>query len=223
MNETNKGTSAFQEILTYMFKDPNWISKILLGALFGIIPILNFVTFGYALRVIHSVKDDVEFPLPEWGKDFGKYFVDGILMAVISFLYGIPAWILSGIAGGIGGSSSSAFATLIAVLFGLLALVYGIALVFLVQAAYINFAIKGNFGAAFEFGRVIEIVKQHAARLLFTVILAVIVGILIAIVTLVLGIIPCIGWLLAWIISFAAAFYVLLVLAYNCGIVAKSA
>jgi len=61
MNDINfKYTGNFGETLTYMFKDPKWVSKVLLGALFGIIPIVNFVTGGYVLRVIDNIRADTD-------------------------------------------------------------------------------------------------------------------------------------------------------------------
>jgi hypothetical protein len=223
MNDFNfKYTGNFGETLTYMFKDPKWVGKVVLGALFGIIPILNFVTAGYALRVIDNVRSDTEPPLPEWGGDFGQLWVRGLVLAVIAFLYGIPMWILSAIIGGVVGSSRSGGATAVAVIFGLIAFVYGIALIFWMQGAIVNYAIKGNFGAGFEFGTIWDLVKQNAGRMLLTVVFVVVVSIIIGVLSAILNIIPCIGCVLSWIVGFAAAFYTLLVVAHNCGIIAKS-
>ena len=36
-----------QQNLVYMFKDANWLSKILVGALVSLVPILNFAAYGY--------------------------------------------------------------------------------------------------------------------------------------------------------------------------------
>jgi hypothetical protein len=223
MNDINfKYTGNFGETLTYMFKDPKWVGKVLLGALFGIIPILNFVTAGYALRVIDNVRSDTEPPLPEWGGDFGQLWVKGLVLAVIGFIYGIPVWILSGIAGGVGGSSRSGGATAVAVIFGLLAFALLILLFFWIQGAIINYAIKGNFAAAFEFGTIWELIKKSAGRMVLTVVFLAVVSIIIGVISAVLNIIPCIGCVLSWVVSFAAAFYALLVVAHNCGIIAKS-
>jgi hypothetical protein len=223
MNDINfKYSGNFGETLTYMFKDPKWVGKVLLGALFGIIPILNFVTAGYALRVIDRVRSDTEPPLPEWGGEFGQLWIKGLILAVIGFIYGIPLWILSGIAGGVGSSSRSGGATAVAVIFGLIAFVYAILLVFWMQGAIVNFATKGNFAAGFEFGTIWDLIKKSAGRMLLTVVFVVVVSIVIGIISGVLNIIPCIGCVLSWVIGFAAAFYTLLVVAHNCGIIAKS-
>jgi hypothetical protein len=223
MNDINfKYTGNFGETLTYMFKDPKWVGKVLVGALFGIIPIVDLVVGGYALRVIDNVRSNTEPPLPEWGGDFGKLWMRGLVLAVIGFLYGIPVWILSAIAGAIGGNSRSGGVTVVAVLVGLIAFVLAILLFFWIQGAIINFAIKGNFGAAFEFGTIWDMIKKNAGRMLLTVVFVVVVSVIIGVVTGVLNIIPCVGCVLSWIIGFAAGFYTLLVVAYNCGMIAKS-
>ena len=223
MNDINfKYTGNFGETLTYMFKDPKWVSKVLLGALFGIIPILNFVTAGYALGVINNVRGDKEPPLPEWGGDFGKLWVSGLVLAVIGFLYGIPVWILSGVVGAVAGSSSSGTATAVAVILGLIAFAFAILLFFWIQGAIVNYAVKGRFAAAFEFGTIWALIKKSAGLMLLTAVFMVVVSIIIGIVSGVLNIIPCIGCVLSWVVAFAAAFYTLLVVAHNCGIIAKS-
>lgn len=223
MNDINfKYTGNFGETLTYMFKDPKWVGKVVVGALFGIIPIVNFVVGGYALRVVDNVRGDREPPLPEWGGDFGKLWVSGLILAVIGFLYGIPVWILSGIAGAVGGDTRSGGVTAVAVIVGLIAFVLAILLFFWIQGAIINYAIKGNFAAAFEFGTIWDMIKRNAGRMVLTVVFVVVVSIIIGVVSAVLGIIPCIGCLLSWIVGFVAGFYTLLVVAYNCGIIAKS-
>ena len=45
-----------------MFKDANWLSKILVGALVSLVPILNFAAYGYAVQTTRNIRDD-EAPL----------------------------------------------------------------------------------------------------------------------------------------------------------------
>jgi hypothetical protein len=224
MNDINlKDPASFKEQLVFMFADPKWVTKILIGALLGCVPILNFVLGGYALRVINNTRTDEQPTLPEWSPGFGKFWTEGLMVVVIGFLYGIPAWILSAIVGAVaGGSNSQGAAIAVAVIFGLILLVYGIALIFWIQGALINYAVKNKFGAAFEFGVIWEIVRKNLGRLALTVILAVVVGIIVGVISAILGLIPCIGWIIVWILSFASGFYVLLVLSHNCGVVARS-
>ena len=223
MNDINfKNTGNFGETLSYMFKDPKWVGKLLLGALFGIIPIVNFVTGGYILRVIDNVRTDTEPPLPEWGGDFGKMWTSGLILWIIGLIYGIPLWILSGIIGGVAANADSGAMTAVAVIFGLIALAYAILVIFWVQGVIVNYAVKRNFGAGFEFGNIWALIKANAGRMLMTVVFVVVVSIIIGVVSAILNIIPCVGCILSWVIGFAAAFYTMLVVAHNCGIIAKT-
>lgn len=223
MNDINfKNTGNFGETLTYMFKDPRWVGKVLLGALFGIIPIVNFVTGGYVLRVIDNIRTDTDPPLPEWGGDFGKLWTSGLILWVIGLIYGIPLWILGGIIGGVAGSSDSGAATAVSVIFGLIAFVYAILVIFWVQGVIVNYAVKRNFGSGFEFGNIWALIKANAGRMLMTVVFVIVVSIIIGVVSAILIIIPCVGCILSWVVGFAAAFYTMLVVAHNCGIIAKT-
>ncbi len=223
MNDSNVPVPEYklQDNLAYMFKDAKWVTKILLGALIGIVPILNFATAGYAVQVVRNIRDDQPPPLPEWSNNLGKFFSEGLKLFVIGILYSIPVWILSLITIPLFSSDSSA-AVVFGVLIGLVEFVFALLLIFWMQGVIVNFANKGTIGSGFEFGKIWAIIRQNMGRMLVTVGVAILAGILVGLVSAVLGIIPCIGWIAAWLISFAAAFYILLVFAYNCGYIAKS-
>ena len=210
-----------QENLVYMFRDKDWLSKILVGALVGIVPVLNFATAGYAVQATRNIRDDQTPPLPQWSNSIGKFFAEGLKLFVISVLYGIPIWILSLILIPIF-SSDSGVAIAFGVLIGLVELVLALLLVFWLQGVIVNFANKGTIGSGFEFGNIWAIVRLNMGRMLVALGVAFLAGILVSVVSAILGIIPCFGWIIAWLISFAAAFYILLVFAYNCGHIAKS-
>jgi hypothetical protein len=223
VSESNLPSSQYnlQENLVYMFKDKDWISKILVGALIGLVPILNFATSGYAVQVTRNIRDDQPPPLPGWSNNLGKFFSEGLKLFVIGILYSIPLWILSLVLIPIFNSDSGA-ATAIGVLIGLVELAFALLLIFWFQGVIVNFANQGTIGSGFEFGKIWAIVRQNMGRMLVTLGVAILAGVLVGIVSGVLGIIPCIGWIAAWLVSFAAAFYIQLVFAYNCGHIAKS-
>ena len=66
--------------------------KVLLGGLFSLIPIVNFVVFGAAVTYLKNVAEGRE-ELPEWN-EFGDLWIKGLLSTVALFIYFIPAWIL---------------------------------------------------------------------------------------------------------------------------------
>jgi hypothetical protein len=221
--ESNPPSSQYnlQENLVYMFKDKDWVSKILLGALIGIVPILNFATSGYAVQATRNIRDDQAPLLPGWSGHLGKFFMEGLKLFVIGILYSIPLWILSLILIPLFNSDSGA-AVAVGVLIGLVELVFALLLIFWFQGIIVNFANKGTIGSGFEFGAIWGIIQKNMGRMLVTVGVAILAGILVGVVGGILGIIPCIGWIASWLISFAAVFYILLVFAYNCGYIAKS-
>ena len=78
----------------YIFDDKKWVQKLLLGGLISLVPILNFVTGGYLIQLIKNVSNKLEYPLPEWGEEFGARWVRGLLLYVILYIYMIPLVIL---------------------------------------------------------------------------------------------------------------------------------
>jgi hypothetical protein len=229
MNESNLPSSEsnlpsppynLQENLVYMFKDKDWISKILVGALVGIVPILNFAATGYAVQTTRNIRDD-QPPLPGWSGNLGKFFMEGLKLFVIGILYSIPIGILSAILIPLFASDSGA-AKALGVLIGLVELVLVLLLIFWFQGVIVNFANVGTIGSGFQIGKIWGIVRQNMGRMLVTLGVAILASILVGIVGGILGIIPCFGWILSWVISFAAVFYIYLVFAYNCGYIAKS-
>jgi len=233
MSDSTSSGYSFGDNLTYMLKDAKWVSKVLVGALLGLVPILNFVTGGYALKVINNIRADQEPVLPTWGDGFGKYFTDGLILFVIGLIYSIPLWLIGLISGVplalIGASAdqngpSDALGALFGAtscIMGLIAFIYMILLVFWLQGAIVNYAVKGNFGAAFAFGEIWAIVKANASKMVLTVAAVVVASFVIGLLTGVLALVPCCGWIAAILISFATSFYILLVMAYTCGFIAK--
>jgi hypothetical protein len=149
----------------YMFEDESWISKILIGGILGIIPIVNFVVYGYMLDVIRNVAANQELPLPNW-EDFGGKFVKGLMVFIASLIYAIPVIVLSiiyaivvAIAGGAAGSSSRDAAGAAGGLIGLCTLVfycvifiYSIVVYgFLFIPAMMRYAEQSEFGLFFQF------------------------------------------------------------------------
>ncbi|NJO81490.1 MAG: DUF4013 domain-containing protein [Blastochloris sp.] len=75
---------------SYVFEDERWVTKVLLGGLITLVPILNITTFGYMLKTAHNVAYGNPHPRPEWGEDFGDTFMRGLYALVINFVYFIP-------------------------------------------------------------------------------------------------------------------------------------
>lgn len=78
---------------TYVFEDPNWIMKVLIGGIVLLIPIVNFAVFGYMLTTLKNVADGQPNPLPEWS-DFGAHFMKGLYAVVGALVYLLPGIIV---------------------------------------------------------------------------------------------------------------------------------
>lgn len=224
-------TGDLTDNLTYMFKEPEWITKFLIGALVSLVPILNFVTAGYMLAVIKNVRDNVRPALPNWGDNFGGYFTDGLILAVIGLIYSIPLWILGLLSGAgsylfSGGFNNSdaagAAVTGVMCIFSLIAFVYAIALILWMQGVTVNYSVKRTFSSGFEFSAILAIIQREWKRMLMIVAVVIGISIVVGIVAAVLNIIPCLGTIVSFVIGLAFGFYSTLVIGYNCGFIARS-
>ena len=80
---------------TFVFEDPNWASKIIIGGLITLIPIVGWLfVIGYLVAIARNIINGDQQPLPEWS-DFGQIFVDGIYGFVIAFVYVLPIIVVS--------------------------------------------------------------------------------------------------------------------------------
>jgi len=174
---------------SFVFEDEKWVSKVLLGGLFLIIPIVNFAVIGYMLKVAQNVAQGNPRPLPEWG-EFGDHFMRGLYGIIIQIVYQLPTLILYGVffcvilaAGGATGSDrSSNGAGAIGVLsLCLLPLIFILALVgaFLAYVACGRYVATNTLSEAFKFSDVVAGARSNLGAwvmLLLVVILAGFVG-----------------------------------------------
>ena len=79
---------------SYPFEDDEWLTKLFLGAIISIVPILNFAWTGYTVDIVRNVMDGVERPMPDWS-EFGDKFVKGFLIWAAGFIYTLPALLIA--------------------------------------------------------------------------------------------------------------------------------
>ena len=164
----------FQQALTFMFKDEDWIKKILLGALISLVPIFGqFALVGYMLAVIRNVKNDEPRPLPEWDEAI-QYFVDGLKSWVVNLVYSLPVVVLScplmliGFLPMFAGRNEDVMAILagvsgvVALLLSIPAMLYGLLLALLSPVLLIRLAETGEIPACL---RVREVVRYAFANI----------------------------------------------------------
>lgn len=154
------------ESLEFPRASDDWLQTVLIG---GVLSLLGFLVIpailvnGYLLRALRAGVEGE--PSPPAFDDWGELLVDGVLVWVVELVYvGIPAFLLFVVIGSfalVAGVSSSMGAApdpgVGAVVGGLVALVFGLAVVlllvvagYLLPAALANFALTGEFTAAFD-------------------------------------------------------------------------
>jgi hypothetical protein len=152
---------------SYVFEDEDWVKKLAVASVLcltviGIIPVL-----GWGLEVISRVIKDEPEPLPDWS-EFGQYFVKGILIALVIFIYFLPITVLGSCNAGIGSLLGNTGDDYAAPLFWILTsclsclyFIYGLGVSLIIPAALGNYAASGEFGSVFKLGEIFRIVKNN--------------------------------------------------------------
>ena len=157
----------FGKAFSYQFEDQDWIKKILIAAVVPLIPIIgSLVTAGWGVEITKRVIRRDPQPLADWN-DFGGYLAQGFKLLIIGLVYALPIIIISicpTVLYLVPYDSSSyetvqTIAIISTVCVGLVGVLYGILLAFMIPAAIGRFADTGQLGAAFKFREVFALVK----------------------------------------------------------------
>jgi hypothetical protein len=189
---------------SYVFEDPEWIKKVLVGGgilfvgflfcwLIGI-PLLlaGALVFGYTLTVTKNVAEGNPTPLPQWS-DMGAMFKKGLFGIIGYIIYFSPVILLSccvGIvsAGGsslAGGSSSSSSSTSIAGVIGIVAAclnclvsLLSLVLSLTAYAPTTRFAMSENQLSLFwDFRGTMDFITKNLSNYIIAVLVAMVAGI----------------------------------------------
>ncbi|HEX8152298.1 MAG TPA: DUF4013 domain-containing protein [Thermoanaerobaculia bacterium] len=175
----------FGKPFTFVFEDPNWMGKILIGGLFYIAAFFIigiFFILGYCAQLTRNVVAGMPRPLPDWDK-LGDYFGEGLRLFGALLLYALPMLILAGLfvvpalivenqnftndtGREILGTAAGCVWCLMVPL--------AIGMTLWLPAAGLRVVMTGRFGAAFEFGAIWALIKNNIGNYL----LAVVVGII---------------------------------------------
>jgi hypothetical protein len=172
---------------SFVFEDEKWISKVLLGGLFLLIPIVNFAVIGYMLKVAQNVAQGNPRPLPEWS-EFGDHFMRGFYGIVIQVVYQLPTIILYGVficaIAAAGGAASSArnggngAGAIGAVGLCVLPLIFILALAgaFLGYVACSRYVVTNTLSEAFKFNEVIASARGNLSAWLMLFLVIILAG-----------------------------------------------
>lgn len=170
----------------FVMEDDRWLTKILIGGLLSLVPILNVLTlYGYGLTTARNVMQKNPKPLPEWD-NFGDILMKGLYAFVISLVYAIPVIIVvfafqivvviaSSAAGGSdGGEGLIAILSLLCLM--PLTLVLGLAAWVFTMAGFVRYIQTESLGAAFRFGEVIAMVRGSVGSWLMLLVVYILAG-----------------------------------------------
>jgi formylglycine-generating enzyme required for sulfatase activity len=153
--------------ITYIFDDPNWVTKVLIGAAIWLSAGFTFsLTFtfllGYSLEVSRRVIVGEEHPLPTWS-NLGQRFVDGLLWVIVGIIYLIPAGIIYLVGGT--ATQHSEFGFLVSMILTLVAEIAGN---MFFMAALGLYAGTGKSSSLFHFRKVFNLVRNNVGLYLLT-------------------------------------------------------
>jgi hypothetical protein len=224
-----------EKSFTFPFEDKEWITKLGLGAIISMIPILNFAWSGYLVGIIRNVMNHDPEPLPTWD-DLDKKFREGLMLFGAGIIYALPLLILfvlplglaafSGLFSGnstmqdIGRTMTEAGTVLFYCLLCVL-IFYGIALSIVYPAILVMFAREETFAACFKLNEAFAMISKNAAAFLtawgLSLAASLGVGLIIGFVNMVVGFVPCFGWSIGLVLSLGSGVYITAVYAHLFG------
>jgi hypothetical protein len=169
----------FGKPFTYVFEDPRWLQKILIGGLFylaGFLIVGWFFILGYCARVARNIVAGAATPLPEW-EDLGGFFSEGLRMfgvvlvwvlpmIVIAMFFIVPLAILDSADNeglrAVGSGISGCLACLMVPL--------SLAVLLFMPASLLFAAVEERFGAAFEFDRLWAFIRANLGNYLLAIV-----------------------------------------------------
>jgi hypothetical protein len=221
----SEGRVDFGRTLGFVFEDPEWLKKTLLGGLFtllGIVFVGTILVGGYFLRTIRRTARGEARPLPDWD-DWGGLFVDGLVAFGVYFVHLLALLLPLLLGGGCliglaaagmgsekGGDALGAMAGI--GMLGLYAIVMLLALLLAVYlpAVLTRVAILGRFGAVLEVRENVGLIRRNLGDYLLALV-----------IFLVASFISQFGVILLCIGIFPATFWSYCVLAYPLGQIAR--
>jgi hypothetical protein len=174
-----KPSFDFAKPFTFVFEDPEWLQRILIGGLFylaGFFIVGWFFIFGYVARLTRNVVAGYERPLPDW-ENLGDYFNEGLRLFGVAFVYLLPLIILgigmmfpAIIADAIDNEGVRTMGGLMTGCMTCLFVPITFAVIFFMPASMLFVAVERRFGAAFEFGRIWPFIKQNVGNYVLAIV-----------------------------------------------------
>lgn len=169
----------FGKPFTYVFDDPRWLQKILIGGLFylaGFLIVGWFFILGYCARVARNVIAGVTSPLPEWD-DLGEFFGEGARLIGVVLVWILPMMILAmvfivplAILDSTDNQGLQAIGTIFSGGLMCLMVPLSLAVMLFLPASLLFAAVEQRFGAAFEFDRIWPFIRLNLGNYLLAIV-----------------------------------------------------
>lgn len=156
----------FERAFSFLFKDPDWAKKVLLGGVIMIIPILGAIwVLGHCARLAQNVARDVEYPMPDWdfGRDVGlgfKVFIAGLVWA-LPFIVIMFVALGGAIVAAESGGASEDDIIMVSYLIQCLSIPVSLIMQVWLPTVWIHVAMTETIGAGFQFSRLYEFIRAN--------------------------------------------------------------
>ncbi len=175
--------------LTFVFEDPEWTSKVLIGGLMvlgGVLlsPILIgffffFVLQGYAVELFKNVRDGVEYPLPRWD-NWGDKAVTGLKLFVIFLIWSLPIIVIAVISAILsallGNTDLEGLAAILSICLSCISTIWSILLALAIPGILNLFAETEEISSGLRFGEIIAFTRDHIGNIIIALIGSVVAG-----------------------------------------------
>ena len=155
----------FGKAFAFVFEDPDWLKKVAIAALVGLIPIVGqFVLIGWALETAKRVIRQDPAPLADldFGTQLGtgfKSFLVGLVYSIPAILLYLPMFIVPFVFAENATEMTNAAASIVMLCCGGLMALYILAMVFVLPAAQGVYLAAGSVGAAFNLKQVFGLIR----------------------------------------------------------------
>ena len=187
----------FGKAFTFMFEDPDWLRKLGIGTLVGLVGLLFspvligfiplIILFGYTLDTLRNVMDGRDHPLPDWD-DWGGFLKRGFRLCAAFFIWALPL-ILVTLPLTVGGtltdqhrSGMEAVGAILITCSSCLIILWGLLLTLFTPAIYVRVARTERFAAAFELGKLWAFTRDNLGNVIIAVLLVWVAGFIAAII-----------------------------------------
>lgn len=169
----------FGAAFSFITADKDWLKKIAIGALLALTGVGTFAVMGWMMEIIRRYKNEEEELLPDWS-GIGQYFVGGLKMWVIGFVWMLPVILFAACFGGIiaiagnqmNTSDAETLTYVLSACFGLFALVYGLLVTVLMVPMAGTLADTGEIGKAINPANAFKLLRGNVGGFLLAAIAA---------------------------------------------------